>query len=204
MDERGFFPAHGCRGCGTALQGLGEGRPAELYAGTYTGYCYKCRDREGYQERCERMDGAVWWNYPPSNPSYRNDREHNLAYLDCVECNGTGFHWKRDASGFSRYRASCDTCWARWRSHPVRMWHSENHRGPYERAEAKFQARLKQMKLYTKNKKHQLSEEEIASVKEVTVEIYGWYREQQLALTEQYLQRQLEAAALFRQEVVTL
>lgn len=109
MDANGFFPGRSCLECGNRLQGQGEGRPAESYAGTYTGLCYPCTGKPPYVTRFF-ADGAREWSHPPAQPSHRRDRATHLGFNGCVECKGQG----RGRDGF------CRTCLDRFTGHPLR------------------------------------------------------------------------------------
>lgn len=109
-----------CKRCDDVL---GDGSPAESYAGTYTGLCNQCM-REGPVVLRRYRDGAQQIEYAPSCPSWRRDREDFWAYNDCPECEGKGFVWKRRASGGGRYRHFCQSCLERFYSHPLHKWYS--------------------------------------------------------------------------------
>jgi hypothetical protein len=111
MDAHGYFPAHPCRCCGATLQGEGGDRPAETYAGTYTGLCYKCERSGPYPVGDPLPDGTVRLSYPPHCPSWRRDREEVWAHPDCEECGGSGRHRvsRSDPQGGPYYR-HCRSC----------------------------------------------------------------------------------------------
>ena len=130
MDEHGFLPPHGCRICGTPLCGQGGDRPAELYAGTYTGLCYRCERGQAFLV-ITLGDGAQVWSHPPHCPSWRRTRETFTGYADCPGCRGMGMIWvsRSDNQGGS-YSVQCDPCMARFSAHPLRRWYwrrSEQH-----------------------------------------------------------------------------
>lgn len=104
----GMLPAAPCARCGRPL---GEsGRPAELYAGTFTGLCYGC-ERTGPYPAGHLPDGAVRFSYPPHCPSWRRDREEFWAYPDCADCGGAGCHWQyRNSVMGGSYRTHCAPC----------------------------------------------------------------------------------------------
>jgi hypothetical protein len=110
MDSSGHFPVHPCHGCGTPLCGWDGPRPAETYAGTYTGLCYSC-ERAGPHVVEELPDGTQRISYPPHCPSWRRAREEFWARPGCEECDGTGRLrvWRQDSEGGSYYRF-CATC----------------------------------------------------------------------------------------------
>jgi hypothetical protein len=120
MDDRGMLPAEWvCLRCGKPLDADG-GRPAERYAGTYNGLCYPCTAAGPYVTEVAVPDGCRRLSYPPSCPSWRRDRETELAYPDCGRCLGTGrYTWAQ--SGRGRSRTSCEACRARYYAHPLRQ-----------------------------------------------------------------------------------
>jgi len=142
MDRQtGMFPSDwSCKACGKTLNADG-GHPAELYAGTYTGLCYGCERSEGFVVSTDPLDGAITWSYPPSTPSWRRDRETKIAYVDCPDCDGTGFQWKY-TSGRGRIRSHCAACSDRYFGHSLRRWRSERSGALPRHAEAVYQARL--------------------------------------------------------------
>ena len=85
----GFYPPHDCTSCGLLLQGFGEGRPAELHMGTYTGLCYRCEGATSHVTHVYR-DGAKQWSHPPHCPSHRRGRTGSVSYDDCRLCKGLG------------------------------------------------------------------------------------------------------------------
>lgn len=107
FDKDGFLAPHNCKKCAKPLQGMGSGRPAELYAGTYTGFCYECQNGGDYVFLTEK-DGSKHISCPPSCPSWRRDRETFIAYDDCAACKGTGYSWKNNR--YDRYRSYCEPC----------------------------------------------------------------------------------------------
>jgi hypothetical protein len=104
----GFLPAHDCKVCGTALQGQGSGRPAELYAGTYTGLCYTC-ERSAEFKLSDNADGSETWSFPPACPSWRRTRETYTCFPGHGCAHGSRWVSRADAQGGS-YRVSCETC----------------------------------------------------------------------------------------------
>ena len=118
MDKDGFYPIHNCKRCNKPLQGQGSGRPAELYAGTYTGLCYPCTNAPMIILR-QYPDGAQRKEYSPYRPSYRRNRNSYIAYDDCDDCKGLGYTYRYQRHG--SYRAYCDTCSRRFYKHPIRQ-----------------------------------------------------------------------------------
>lgn len=120
-----------CTKCGTPLNPHGH-RPAELYAGTYTGLCYKCQNGGAFCTHVELLDKAEHWDFPPHCPSWRRDRERYVGYNDCTDCDGRGAEWisRCDSRGGS-YRAYCKTCFSRYYDHPVRRRISQRERRIY-------------------------------------------------------------------------
>lgn len=125
FNKRGFYPDHDCKVCGNPLGGKKHGpdtydRPAELYAGTYTGICYTCQNRGPYVEYV-LFDGLQRVSYPPHCPSWRRDRESYDAYPDCPDCGGRGrFYVSRSFPRGGPYYRFCRTCSDRRGSHPIR------------------------------------------------------------------------------------
>lgn len=139
------FPPEGltlyCRRCGTALSGDGGNRPAETYAGTYTGLCYACQRVGAFPLRTEALDGAVWWEWPPHCPSWRRDRQTFVGYPDCTECGGRGRELVSRAVGGS-YPRNCRGCMDRLSNHPARKKARARRARLYEAANRVFQARV--------------------------------------------------------------
>ena len=120
MNANGFLIGLSCKCCGRKLQGEGEGRPAESYAGTYTGLCYDCEFRAEFKERtC--FDGAEIWSFPPHCPAWRRDRESFIGYSGCLTCEGKGRKWisRPDSRGGS-YTVNCPDCRSKFDSNTVR------------------------------------------------------------------------------------
>jgi hypothetical protein len=82
MDEKGMYSQRDCEHCGQPLNAEGR-RPAELYAGTYTGICTTCQDAQPYVVAYYPLDQAIKISYPPSLPAHRRDREEFTAYQEC-------------------------------------------------------------------------------------------------------------------------
>lgn len=135
MDKYGFYDyGSKCQVCGAVLGGTkyedaSYDRPAELYAGTYTGLCYKCQNSDAYVVKTE-WDGAQTISYPPHCPSWRRDRETYTAYADCQECQGQGRHYisRSFAEGGSYYRY-CPTCLDRYCNEAHRKLWQEMYEG---------------------------------------------------------------------------
>jgi hypothetical protein len=106
-DWDGFLPGATCRRCGVRLQGQGEGRPAESYAGTYNGLCYPCTGRPA-DVIGHYSDGAVLVEHPPSCPSWRRNRETFYAFPGCEACKGLGAKWNYGNGG--GYLSQCKVC----------------------------------------------------------------------------------------------
>lgn len=114
-----------CNRCSKPLNPNGH-RPAELYAGTYTGLCYTCQNSSAFCTHIEFLDRAEHWEFPPHCPSYRRDRENYIGYNDCSDCDGRGS--KRVSRSFPQggpYRKYCDTCFSRYYNHPIRERYSQ-------------------------------------------------------------------------------
>lgn len=148
MDAQGFYP-YGlqCQDCGALLGGRraesvpgfpSYDRPAELYAGTFTGLCYAC-EKGGPRLLRRDWDGALHISYPPHCPAWRRDREVEIAYADCPECKGSGRHYvsRADSEGGSYYRY-CRTCLDRYCAEPHRQewaaWRAEVKFSAYQQA----------------------------------------------------------------------
>jgi hypothetical protein len=119
MDNQGFYPrGTKCRVCGAVLggnfDGSGYDRPAELYAGTFTGLCYQCEKAPRFIMRIE-WDEARTISYPPHSPAWRRDRQEYIAYADCQECHGAGrFIVDRADSQGGSYPRYCPACLDRY------------------------------------------------------------------------------------------
>lgn len=110
--QTGMYPADWrCRVCDVVLNADG-GHPAELYAGTFTGLCYRCERGPAYVvPDSELPDGARLLSWPPASPSWRRDRTTHWAYPDCEECAGKGARMRY--SSMNQYTESCRPCLAR-------------------------------------------------------------------------------------------
>ncbi len=65
MDRNGFLTGPlNCNQCGKELSGENGPRPAETYAGTYTGLCYSC-EKGGALIVKKHFEGAVTYSYKP-------------------------------------------------------------------------------------------------------------------------------------------
>ena len=118
MNSSGFIENAICGKCGAKLEGEGDGRPAESYAGTYTGLCYSCTQAGAYAVVTE-PSGAVRWSHPPHCPSWRRDREQFLGYEGCAECGGRGriMVSRSDTAGGS-FAIQCADCSHEHFNHP--------------------------------------------------------------------------------------
>jgi len=117
--DTGMFPQHNCKGCGKPLNADG-GHPAELYAGTYTGLCYTCRDAGPYSVQ-EYPSGARLMSHRPHCPSYRMNRETYIYMPGCAnpKCDhGRIWVYRSDGSGGS-YTVNCPDCWSAHHNHPI-------------------------------------------------------------------------------------
>ena len=114
----GMLPRHACKGCGKPLNADG-GHPAEIYLGTYTGFCYTCQNGGAYPEKTY-PSGATRWNFPPHCPAWRRDRETFIGFAGCPDCNGKGriMVSRADAQSGS-YPKNCETCSNRHYKHPA-------------------------------------------------------------------------------------
>jgi hypothetical protein len=87
----GHFPSHLCLGgCGKMLDDENGRNPAETYAGTYTGLCYRCSMGPPVVMAVFTFDGAQKVSWPPSCPSWRRSRETFYGYPECENCKGMG------------------------------------------------------------------------------------------------------------------
>ena len=117
MTWDGFFPEDlTCNKCGVILNKTD--RPAELYAGTYTGLCYSCQNVGVYVLSVSNLDGARKLSYPPHCPSWRRDREQYIAYIDCDKCGGAGM--KMIYTHLDRYPEYCKDCNNRYYNESIR------------------------------------------------------------------------------------
>lgn len=120
MSWDGMLPKRNCESCGKPLNEDG-GHPAELYAGTYTGLCYKCERKPDFVLKTYVIDGALLISHPPNTPAHRRDRWTSHAYEDCDECDGSGETYEhrsfRVGGGYYRY---CEKCSRRFWGHPER------------------------------------------------------------------------------------
>jgi hypothetical protein len=105
----GMFPADWrCKVCDVLLNADGN-HPAELYAGTFTGLCYRCERGPAYVvPDSELPDGARQVSHPPSCPSWRRDRTTHWAYPDCADCGGMGARVRYGHNG--SYTEYCRAC----------------------------------------------------------------------------------------------
>ena len=121
MSWDGMLPRQNCWRCNEVLNADGN-HPAELYAGTFTGLCYRC-EREAPRVVKTYHDGAVRISYLPHCPAWRRDREEFIAYPDCPECGGKGRHWvRRPSNKGGSYPVQCHVCLTRFHDDPHRRW----------------------------------------------------------------------------------
>lgn len=136
MDRDGMFPADWtCTRCGKVLNADG-GHPAELYAGTYNGMCYRCTSGAKYITGTRLIDGGTVWSHPPHLPSWRRDRETYVFYWDCDQCHGEGRRATWDNT------AGCDACSKRSYTYGPGHDHTEFRRRAMRAAEARFERRV--------------------------------------------------------------
>lgn len=121
MDSQGFLAPPGvfpCRVCGKPLNPNGH-RPAETYAGTFTGECYSCQSRPFFPTLVTTDSGGTYMSHPPSCPSWRRDRETYLAFADCETCKGGGRVRARGVAGGGGNVQQCEDCLSRHNAHPA-------------------------------------------------------------------------------------
>jgi hypothetical protein len=153
MNNRGFLAPHNCGKCGALLQGEDSGRPAELYAGTYTGLCYSCQNSSDFVAKIEGLDEARYISTPPSCPSWRRDRESYIAYSDCIKCKGIGYSWvSRSNSVGGSYRHYCEECLKKHTNHPIRIKYSRISKKIYNKFNKIYNSVLEKEKKVTKSK----------------------------------------------------
>lgn len=113
MDEQGFYPeGTKCKNCGAELSRTD--RPGELYAGTYTGLCYKCQN-SGPFVVAYLGNGFKRWSFPPHCPSWRRDREEFVGQEGCTLCGGKGRKMiYRPYGQGGPYPENCKTCWPKY------------------------------------------------------------------------------------------
>lgn len=121
MSWDGMYPQHNCKQCNNPLN-PNDHRPAELYAGTYTGLCYSCQNLPAYVVTCYKIDNCLIISHSPNSPSHRRDRSEHHAFIDCFVCKGTGHLYvsRSYAVGGSYYRY-CADCLDRYYNQPMRM-----------------------------------------------------------------------------------
>lgn len=152
----GFLPPHNCKGCGNPLQGQYSGRPAELYAGTYTGLCYSCQNKPQRLER-EYDDGAKLYSYAPHCPSWRRDREYFTTYEGCDTCKGQGrLYVSRSFPDGGPYYKSCPDCLKRFSVHPLRALYYKLSRRAYQTYDDVWKRLLKRKAYKDKSKQETL------------------------------------------------
>lgn len=159
FNREGFYPQHNCKQCGKPLNADGY-HPAELYAGTYTGLCYRCELSEERLLQVNPLDGAQHWEFPPHCPSWRRTRERFTGYLGCDLCKGRGRLWvgRSDAQGGS-YSKQCETCSARFFNHPLRKWEMQRWGTIRKAAENDYKRELRKRKLLGKAKTNSIPED---------------------------------------------
>ena len=176
MDKDGMLPQHNCKQCGAPLNADGY-HPAELYAGTYTGLCYKCQNA-GARIVGIHTDGAHEISYAPDCPSWRRDRHIHTAYLDCPDCKGTGrVYVSRASSQGGSYHTSCATCTRRFYDHPSRKARQHMHDAMRQAAQDYYHSLLRKAKLIAKARKGTAPEEKIAPLRLAAQLRYGAYLE---------------------------
>lgn len=122
MDREGVLGAPGelkCKQCGVGLDANG-GRPAERYAGTYTGLCYGCERSRSFDTGERLLSGAQVWSHPPHCPSWRRDREMFWWFPDCQNprCRHGSVWVSRRSSQGGSYTENCPACFKRHCDHP--------------------------------------------------------------------------------------
>lgn len=134
MDSQGMYPVHPCKKCGKDLGGGkmdgSYARPAELYAGTYTGLCYSCQNSGPYLETTF-FDGIERWNFPPHCPSWRRDRETYVFRPGCDCEKGRRIVSRHPMYGGS-YFIQCEQCSEAWANNPIRKAYGEWQSMPYK------------------------------------------------------------------------
>lgn len=140
FDKNGFLLKQDCKKCQKPLQGQGEGRPAELYAGTFTGLCYSCQNGGDYIVLTEK-DGARHISCAPSCPSWRRDRENYISYANCENCKGIGYFWK--SGRYDRYRSYCEPCVKRHSENKFRIKYHRIAKKLYNKYNGVFLKRIK-------------------------------------------------------------
>lgn len=121
MDRDGFLAAPGtvpCVTCGAMLNPNGH-RPAETYAGTATGECYRCQARAPFK-RGAHASGAEIWSHAAHCPSYRRDRELYTWWPGCAApgCDH-GRRIRYDGFAGSSYATNCRACLDEHEKHPA-------------------------------------------------------------------------------------
>lgn len=150
-----------CKRCNRHLNPNGD-RPAEVYAGTFTGLCYACQDRGAEIIATDPLDGAICIEYPPHCPSYRRDRESYWGYADCQRCNGKcSIVVPRDFGNGGPYRQSCSVCWEKYHNNPVRKWTRDKRQKISRIANEMFCREIKNRRKKLKLKKNDLTPESI-------------------------------------------
>ena len=147
MDRHGMLPADiRCKQCGAEMNPNGH-RPAELYAGTFTGLCYRCERGGAYV--VEELDtGVALVSHPPHCPSWRRDRETFYWYTDCQnpKCRKGKITISRPYPQGGPYPKQCDECGRRHWDHPAQQARNrvaENRHLWYRRMQAEYSRRVK-------------------------------------------------------------
>jgi hypothetical protein len=125
MSWDGFYPDVTCTRCGKIMGdkvGDSYNRPAEVYAGTYTGLCNVCMNEADYTVK-EYGCGAKLISTKPNLPSYRRDRQEHIAYTDCLVCSGKGWIMERGQHG--SYKGYCKACMTRFYNYPQRVFRAK-------------------------------------------------------------------------------
>ena len=152
--QDGMLPPHDCTKCGKPLNADGD-HPAELYAGSYTGLCYKCQHSSAYKI-VDSPDGSCsQMSHPPHCPSWRRTRELYWWWHDCQnpKCHqGAEGVYRPDSQGGS-YVIWCPTCQEAYNALPstieagrqlMRLLASQTYWR--ERSEAEYNKRLRKAK----------------------------------------------------------
>jgi hypothetical protein len=123
FDREGFYPDHNCKRCNQPLSRTD--RPAELYAGSYTGLCYKCQNAPMIVLAVSKLDGCKRVEHAPDCPSHSRERRTFHAYDNCPACKGTGRTYvSRSLAYGGSYYTSCDACFKRYYNQERRQQHN--------------------------------------------------------------------------------
>jgi len=166
MSWNGFYPEHPCKKCGQMLKGQDSGYPAETYAGTYNGLCYKCTGSMPYLQK-KWADGCQLWNFPPHLSSWRRDRETYFYHPLCTneECEHGRVYVSRCFSFGGSYYINCDYCVAKYFKNKYRQYTYDHGVAVYKIAQKVFDRLVKKIE---KSKKYDetTKEQMIAEIKE--------------------------------------